>query len=1070
MQPLDAARLFFANGRLDDALRCWEKGVDYETPSRSLYANGRYEEVADLVQRYNALIEKKPELKDHVKAPTSLSVDRLLIKAAKDYFSKSELEKMRKVVDRFSTFEVKEKFFKSTGQIDEIVGALIREGRMDEVRKLYTEQGRYLEVVDKGGGSVFDGNCYLGHVAVNWETLSKDECLEYLEKAKRCYEEKRDFLGLGCCCLKEAELRKDDAENHSRLVMRARDFFTRSFCWCGEIEATAARLAKSTVTSDQDLRTVMQTVERAIKLCKAISTMRAPEDVDQVNNHCARFYGFSVLNEVEYAIYPKTRCRFLRLSTYRGTSTSDELQHEVCFEKDTVRSLLSRHVFSIIRDLIWMSRRYLIDCLEGRGKVCQLFAETYYCPRRDIGCVNFHGPFPSDYWSNQVGKIILAVKLEFSVTSVHSNLQRYKYLAADAIALKTSRWLDPLRYLLEIVCPSPRQCCLYSLNEACYQGVLKLRKELSVTNYLLGLIEKRWHELGHRRVGNINSVQAFWSLFAIVDGKNGARTFRKLLTEETEDVQEGRFWGDAWFYQYMHRDRFLFYLCAISGAWFDAKRAYSEHIIRSVEALLYKFFTPSFQTTGILRNAPPTLTETNNILEMSSYYCLLALLYVQPYRGEELLIPRRYIETAKFWDCITEGDSDYHLEAIRNLSIQDLSAVQNLLLYVIDVVLGLSERRFNILRFALTRWNCLKSGGAERTLVLCIVLYYNSLKMLGFPPKTIQFRDSFWLLLSKYVDGRLSSHLLQALNRICYAKEEDCRTVTGQTLGKLLRDRRDELVRVTKTEDGKFDFAPAEVIGLADEPAPSSNHQAAVTGNQPGFQDPEDDVNNENLLEADAEQFYLRVAYRLQRDSFSTWRKKAAKRSNRTYEVHVDSFGCRVCNVSFKSEDDRQSSRNAVTRIEHTSSYSHELKVAEFTTFRKEKGLFEKTSLEFLAFSKKISGKHILELEAEELGEQVEIVKRETLKHEEKYAWKRGTDYLEKELVHLRKEFQNLKTKHEEMSVSVSYSEAKEAADKPPTLKLDDDDEILGFEDEVPSGNASSTKAGSTKKKKKFRK
>ena len=56
---------------------------------------------------------------------------------------------------------------------------------------------------------------------------SIDECLEYLEKAKRCYEEKRDFLGLGCCSLKEAELRKDDAENHSRLVMRARDFFKR---------------------------------------------------------------------------------------------------------------------------------------------------------------------------------------------------------------------------------------------------------------------------------------------------------------------------------------------------------------------------------------------------------------------------------------------------------------------------------------------------------------------------------------------------------------------------------------------------------------------------------------------------------------------------------------------------------------------------------------------------------------------------------------------------------------------------------------------------------------------------
>ena len=996
---------------VDKAIECWAEALDFGTSTELLYKDRRYEEVVTFVERYNKLIKDSPELKQYVKPPKTVAVDKLLSKAAHYYLSKGKVKEMRQVLDRFPDFESKVQFFRQTSQIDEIVGVLIKDNRMDEVRKMYLEQGRFLEAAERGGGSGFDGDCFLGHVMANGQQLGLEESCTFIEKAKDQYRNARDNLGLGDCYLVEAAIRQDDK---SVLIGKARVHFQKARCWCGEIEATAAR-ARLSFNSNQDLITAQQAVETAIRLCTSICQSRDSEADTQFEKYCTRFYGLHKVSDSEYAVYPKTRSRFLK---FADVETKNETRTEILLLKERVISHLTDHILSLVSLLVSLSRACLMDRFEKSGKHCSSFSVDYTCPKQSTGCPHIHELATSDYWNEKMKNTILATKVELTATSVHDFLRKFKQCAKVVTVIKSRAPLDIFKYFQELVSPLPWQCCLHPLGKSCFRAVSRLQSKpnSAVRKKLLDLVQQAWARHGWKwRLGNINLVQSYWNMFMIVERSDGTKKFLSLLKQDENvfartlasyDAEKARYlrrrYGDLNLYANAPE---FFTPNIVTSLWFDAKKAYSQNnLLEYINTLIKKLLTHSFMELPLLQEANPTLTETNNILETTSYYCLLGLLYLQRLRDQAIFFPQRYQDVAQFWDSVTHFDEstcDFHLEAISDLVFpKDLPTVRGFLSYIIQVILGIAQKRFYVLRYALTRSQCIKSGGAEKTLILCVTLYYNSFVTKGIVDKWNQeclktsFREILQLDRSRQP---LPAHLEAALVKISAADTaEECRRV----LEELLFLRNEGLLRVTKTEEERpsFQFSAVSLSNYERPAAVPMRVPVAGPRNQTGHIYIEStDPHAEKLREEEADKFWKKcpTARRFVHDFYSRWIGKwrfiSGNKSDRFVHFRVDVDGCRICNVDFKREDAEDYSReDFAERANHEYSAHHVHSKRFFEQYKKKYRLLLDLKQRVSSSLQDVSSDHILEVPLDELRENVDKALKEILSYEYRFQWAEG--------------------------------------------------------------------------------
>eukprot|EP00118_Oscarella_pearsei_P013063 m.100990 g.100990 ORF g.100990 m.100990 type:complete len:2741 (+) comp37106_c0_seq1:120-8342(+) len=1052
-EPGEAAKVYQSlAGRLSDAVRCWEKALDFRNATELLCRHSRYEEAVELLGRCRQLSEENPELvvKDIIKEPPKgYTVSSLLWRAARDCHGRKDFEGMRRAVDRFPELEDRIKFFRKTGQIDEIADVLIKGGRAEEMKEMLWEQGKFIKAAERlsNMGSKFQGDCYFAHVMALAGEDSIEVSCEYLDKAKDCYEVCRDNSGVGSCLFLEGDLRKNIL-----FFGRAKDKFQKAACWCGEIEATAAR-AKLKFATDKDLKTAEQAIERAVKLCCSIFQRRSSEDKKQVDN-CARFYGLLQSNDAEFTVYSKTKCRFLTLDKEHAGSGPRESEDgsAIFIEKNAACALLAKHIASVLVDLVALSRKYLKKNLEVKNP-CHNFAVGYGCSNRDC---QGHEPIDAKFWNKQIHNVVLATKLEMIVSSAWKRLQKFAECKKGLQSLSKENFGWLLDYIRKLVCPTGSEVCLISCNRLWEGGLLKLRTERAVREKLAEIVKVKWLEKDeNRRLGNVNLVQRFWRLFILINGKDGVKDFNLLLKQDEEkfvaDLRPLRY-KQTQYYRQRHGDinfaSSLEHCDLFTNLWKEARRQYSAgDVIGSAETMT-SMLGVSMTRRLTANYAPPLLTETLNILEMSSLYCILALVHLLPYRDLEAYVPQSYIEAATFWDIVTQQDEDFLVNSIQVLRFNSdvIRNVRGFLYHIVDMITGMFVRRFYILQFALTRRHCIDSGGAERMLILAITLLLNCarVEMEGHLEKANFLALSLKSVIVRVEQTsnlRLPARLWSVLKATANAKND---LDFAAVLSELLKPRHEKVMVVTK-EDSRLCFNASNLDGYANAPRQISESARATevdsTHKKESKADDDNDDDDDALdkdeerwgeeeREETAQSFFTRHLLRRYFDLWKTAIQKRQEYSDRDSSstdyfsrFSIDDSECRICRVHFRQEEeaeDEELSKKLQFKEEHLKSSTHASSREDFEKYKEEYSKFQIIGHEIQEILKKASKHNMLEFDKINLQDEFDAFCKTVRKYELTEPWKTTVKHL--------KEATQLRSQSSELLKQVELEDLKEVS------------------------------------------
>ena len=155
----------------------------------------------------------------------------------------------------------------------------------------------------------------------------------------------------------------------------------------------------------------------------------------------------------------------------------------------------------------------------------------------------------------------------------------------------------------------------------------------------------------------------------------------------------------------------------------------------------------------VVRTVAKSLASTISVTNFVNIVCIhsIALLGLATHccfllkQPCTFIVPHTYSHIAQVFDdlnCHTPGDKWLLRACMEDVKIQKcpksilpqlIKDILELLQLVLDVLLGIDNRHFYVLRYAIRNWNCLQNGEVEHCLILVLTLFGN-----------LAFAGSFW--------------------------------------------------------------------------------------------------------------------------------------------------------------------------------------------------------------------------------------------------------------------------------------------------------------------------------------
>ncbi|XP_033917853.1 TPR and ankyrin repeat-containing protein 1 [Melopsittacus undulatus] len=764
-----------------EASECYEQIEEFDLAIKMYCQEELYEEAAKAVERYEEMLNTKGQMVSKL----SCTANQLYLEAAAKYLSMNRTEEMMRVLSKLDTEDQLE-FLKSRGCLRQTADLLQREGREEEAAKLMKQHGFALEAANLTAIKEFRASCLLAAARAAIARCSESDPMGMeliLKEALELSEQTKQASGIAEAVFLQGVLKGDFTKlssaycqflslNHAAGAVEALFALSRCNAPCQDILFMAIRGLMALLSLVRSLKKAATNAEKdMVKLCFAYFGIVPTGDSCLVSQN----EGEPILRFLLGKLCLK------ETKTKGGFSVSTE---EV---KSALKWHLLNRLCSITHELL--NKHY--------PDICMKFIVGLNC--EDKACKDYHKPL-----LRKEAKTIIQCKMH--LVAINGLLLEAACVFPKELLNQCKGFADVLtadkytscKALLDTFFPSHFHLRILSENPKACKEILEVSSIISkpcramLKAYLMFKFKNA--ETAARR----ESTDLWLHIMQVLILSSGyPEDFEKLLFKEEDDYnkelnlalakaknspkgkgQGGKAKGIEGRYGMLLPDKNdgnggRTHLCFIRLLENSLEQFYVHKNPENCKRFFFRFM--NVLVKKCTRYLIPSIGNTVMLLEFQYILCCAVLMRLS--KNITLCFPKSYIALIHYWEFLFKS-KDRSKEPRDTFSIiqeyrpkDTYVAVQKFmfhLYYLAEVLCGV-HGRFNVLLDAFEDPDCITSGEAERTVVLCLVMLLNADQVQSLKYKSRLhhlFPEIKAMLKSQHSPSKVPKRLLRVVEQV----------------------------------------------------------------------------------------------------------------------------------------------------------------------------------------------------------------------------------------------------------------------------------------------------------------
>ncbi|XP_077667201.1 TPR and ankyrin repeat-containing protein 1 isoform X3 [Eretmochelys imbricata] len=737
----DAAYFYKRSQCYRDASRCYEQIQEFDLALKMCCHEELYEEAAILVERYEEILRVKRQPVSKL----SYSANQFYLEASAKYLRENKTKEMMAVLSRLDT-EDQLVFLKSRKCLAQAADLLRREGRQEEAAMLMKQHGFVLEAAKLTTKKEFRASCLLAAVRFSITGCSELENRDtILEEALELCKQTNQKSSIAEATFLQGVLKKD----FRKLEEAFYKFLPLNHC-AGVVEA----LFESTHCEPKSQGIFFLApcgLEALLNLFRALQKAATNAEKEMVKS-CFDYFGILPIDGNVCQVSQNEAGHILQFLPDNPILKEKKTKDHFIVGMEEVKSALNKH---------FLSRLCSIACSileQSYPDICMKFIAGLKC--EDKTCKDFHRPLLRHEAKSilqckmhlaAINGLLLQAKRVFPKELLHEFNDIDEILTADKYILCKSLldFVFPKHFHLRVVSENPKACKdilgLHQFSKPCRMVL----KEYIIFQF------KSENAINRRESTDLwlRAMQVF------ILSSSYPEEFEKLLAKEEDDYNKelklleakkykkeergrgGRPKGVDGRYGMLIPDKYSgnaenTHLCFIRLLENSLEQLY---VYRNPEDCKWMFFR--FMNVLVKKCIEPLIPSIGNTVMLLEFqYILCCAVLMRLCKNITLCLPKSYIALFHYWEFLfRKKDQKKEIRdmfsIIQEYKPKDTNeAVKEFkfhLLYVAKVLCGAKNSNFNVLLDAFRDPDCITSGEAERTMVLCLVMLVNADQVLS---------------------------------------------------------------------------------------------------------------------------------------------------------------------------------------------------------------------------------------------------------------------------------------------------------------------------------------------------
>ncbi|NXJ66937.1 TRNK1 protein, partial [Rostratula benghalensis] len=718
-----------------EASECYEQIEEFDLAIKMYCQEELYEEAAKAVERYEEVLNTKGQMVSKL----SCTANQLYLEAAAKYLSLNRTEEMMGVLSKVD-IEDQLEFLKSRGCLLQTADLLKREGREEEAAKLMKQQGFALEAANLTARKEFRASCLLAAARAGVTRCSESDLVDLeaiLQEALELCEQTEQKSGIAEAVFLQGALKGD----FKKLSSAYWQFLSLNHS-AGAVEALFV-LSHCRAPSQDILFMATRGLMALLSLVRGLKKAATNAEKDMVKS-CFAYFGIVPTGGDSCQVSQNEAEPILKFLLDKPSLKERKTKGDLSVSTEEVKSALKQHLLSRLCSIVHelRNKHYPAICMRSIvGLDCE-----------DKTCEDYHKPL-----LRHEAKTVFQCKMH--LVAVHGLLLEATRAFPKELLNQCKSFDDILtadkysscKSLLEMFFPNHFHLRILSENPKACKEILEFGNIISkpcravLKEYITFKFKNE--DTAARRESTdlwLSAMQAF------ILSSGYPEEFEKLLFKEEEDYnkelnfalskakskgQGGKAKGIEGRHGMLLPDK-------------NAENAGRTHLcfIRLLENSLEQFYLHKnpenckrffFRFMNVLvkkctKYLIPSIGNTVMLLEFQYILCCAVLMRLS--KNITLCFPKSYIALIHYWEFLFRS-KDHSKELKDTFSIiqeyrpkDAYVAVQNFrfhLRYLTEVLCGV-HGKFNVLLDAFEDPDCITSGEAERTVVLCLVMLLNA--------------------------------------------------------------------------------------------------------------------------------------------------------------------------------------------------------------------------------------------------------------------------------------------------------------------------------------------------------
>ncbi|XP_030407140.1 TPR and ankyrin repeat-containing protein 1 isoform X3 [Gopherus evgoodei] len=724
------------------AAKCYQKGGAIEKEKLAL----AHDAVLNVQSKKSSpKYEEILRMKRQPVSKLSYSVNQFCLEAAAKYLRENKTKEMMAVLSRLDT-EDQLVFLKSRKCLAQAADLLKREGREEEAAMLMKQHGFVLEAAKLTTRKEFRASCLLAAIRFSVTGCSELENRDtILEEALELCKQTNQKSSIAEATFLQGVLKKD-----FRKLEEAFYKFSPLNHYAGVVEALFE--SSHCEPKSQDIFVLAPCgLEALLNLVRALRKATTNAEKEMVRS-CFDYFGILPIDGSVCQVSQNEAGHILQFLPDNPSLKEKKAKDPFFVGMEEVKSALNKH---------FLGRLCSITCSileQSYPDICMKFIAGLKC--EDKTCKDFHRPLLRHEAKSilqckihlaAINGLLLQAKRIFPKELLHEFNDIDEILTADKYALCKSLldFVFPKHFHLRVVSENPKAC----------KDILGLSQFSKPCRMVLN--ESIIFQFKSENAINRRESTDLWlrAMQVFILSSSYPEEFEKLLVKEEDDynkelklleakkyVEEnrgrgGRPKGVDGRYGMLTPDKYSgnaenTHLCFIRLLENSLEQLY---VYRNPEDCKWMFFR--FMNVLVKKCIEPLIPSIGNTVMLLEFqYILCCAVLMRLCKNITLCLPKSYIALFHYWEFLfRKKDQKKEIRDIFSI-IQEYKpkdtneAVKEFkfhLLYVAKVLCGAKNSNFNVLLDAFGDTDCITSGEAERTMVLCLVMLVNANQVLS---------------------------------------------------------------------------------------------------------------------------------------------------------------------------------------------------------------------------------------------------------------------------------------------------------------------------------------------------